>query len=112
MPVLLNIRLETLLESVSRKLFGKGYTRNWSTELFTIKQVKITNPVTYLLEDYRKQPILGAFYEPELQKVKHQDIYIYLVERVIRQKGSKVSVKWLGLDHSHNSWINKTKIIK
>lgn len=91
--------------SKQKALFEKGYTRNWSTELFTIKQVKITNPVTYTLEDYRKQPILGAFYEPELQKVKHQDIY--LVERVIRQKGSKVLVKWLGLDHSHNSWINK-----
>jgi hypothetical protein len=96
--------------SKQKALFEKGYTRNWSTELFTIKKVKITNPVSYLLEDYNNQPILGAFYEPELQKAKHKDIY--LVERVVRQKkGSKVLVKWLGLDSSHNSWVNKKEII-
>lgn len=95
--------------SKQKALFEKGYTRNWSTELFTIQKVKITNPVTYLLEDYRKHPILGAFYESELQKVKHQDIY--LVEKVIRKKGSKVFVKWLGLDNSHNSWVNKSEIV-
>lgn len=95
--------------SKQKALFEKGYTRNWSTELFTIKKIKITSPVTYLLEDYRGQPILGAFYETELQKAKHKDIY--LVEKVLRKKGSKVFVKWLGLDTSHNSWINKSEIV-
>lgn len=95
--------------SKAKSLFAKGYTPNWSTEIFTIVKVQITNPVTYKLEDMRGQPIEGGFYEQELQKTMHHDIY--LVEKVLRKKGNKVYVKWLGLDKSHNSWIDKTNVV-
>ncbi|KAK5649308.1 hypothetical protein RI129_000337 [Pyrocoelia pectoralis] len=67
----------------------------------------ITNPVTYLLEDMKGKPILGGFYEQELQKVKYPDVY--LVERVLRRKNDKVYVKWWGLNE--NSWIDKNNIV-
>ena len=60
--------------------FEKGYTPNWSTEIFTITRVAATNPTTYHLKDYQDQPISGSFYEQELQKTKYPDIY--LVEKV------------------------------
>lgn len=85
--------------------FDKGYTHNWSCEIFKIYKVKVTDPVTYLLEDMKGLPILGGFYEQELQRVKYEDIY--LVERVLRRRGNKVFVKWLGLPISENSWISK-----
>lgn len=84
--------------------FEKGYTPNWSTEVFRIVTVKITNPVTYLLADLQSQPISGGFYEFELQKTKVSDIY--LVEKILRKKGSKAYVKWLGISSDQNSWIN------
>jgi len=43
-------------------VFEKGYTPNWSTELFKIVQVCPTSPVTYKLEDLKGNPILGGFY--------------------------------------------------
>lgn len=87
--------------------FEKGYTPNWSTEIFKIKKIQNTTPVTYLIEDtIRGQPILGAFYAQELQKTKHSNVY--LVEKVLRSKGNKVLVKWLGLPSSENSWIEKS----
>lgn len=89
--------------------FDKGYTPNWSTEIFRIVTVQKTSPITYLLEDARKQRILGAFYREELQKTKHP--HIYLVEKVIKKRGHKVYVKWLGLPPSENSWIEKTNIL-
>ncbi|KAK4884926.1 hypothetical protein RN001_001197 [Aquatica leii] len=92
--------------SKNKGVFAKGYTPNWSTELFKIKKVQITNPVTYLIEDFRGNPILGGFYEFELQKTKHSDVY--LVEKVLRRKGNKIYVKWLGLNE--RSWIDKTHI--
>jgi hypothetical protein len=92
-----------------KSLFEKGYTPNWSTELFKIIKVQITNPATYLLEDILGNPIQGSFYQEELQKVKHKDVY--LVEKELRRRGRKVYVKWLGLDKSHNSWINKSDIV-
>lgn len=89
--------------------FQKGYTPNWSTELFTVTKVNKTNPITYQLEDSRKQNILGSFYEQELQKTKYPNVY--LIEKIIKKKGNKLFVKWLGLSDSENSWINKTSIV-
>ena len=34
-------------------IFEKGYTPNWTTEMFRIVKKRKTNPVTYLLEEYR-----------------------------------------------------------
>ncbi|XP_055388370.1 uncharacterized protein LOC129616889 [Condylostylus longicornis] len=82
-------------------VFEKGYTPNWATEIFKIRKVKITNPVTYLIEDYKSQPIEGAFYENELLKSKHNDIY--LAEKVVKTQDDKVFVKWLGFSPRHNS---------
>lgn len=90
--------------------FEKGYTPNWSTEIFKIRYKQNTTPITYLIEDtIRGQPILGAFYEQELQKTKHPNVY--LVEKVLKRKGNKVFVKWLGLSSDENSWINKTNVL-
>jgi len=34
-----------------KTVFEKGYTLNWTTEVFKIVKVQRTNPVTYLLEE-------------------------------------------------------------
>lgn len=95
--------------SKQREAFDKGYTPNWSTEIFQIRKVKLTNPTTYLLKDDKNENIEGGFYEEELQKVKYPDVY--LVEKILRKKGSKVFVKWLGLNKSHNSWTLKKDVL-
>lgn len=92
-----------------REMFSKGYLASWSNEIFVIKKVKVTNPATYILHDQKGEEIQGGFYNEELQKVKHPDVY--LVEKVLRRKGNKVYVKWLGLEKSHNSWISKNEIL-
>ena len=91
--------------SKAKAVFDKGYTPNWSTEIFTIVRIAATSPPTYHLKDYQDQPVSGGFYEQELLKAKYPDIY--LVEKVIKKKGSKRFVKWLGFDNTHNSWIDK-----
>lgn len=90
-------------------MFEKGYTPNWSAEIFKIIKVQQTKPLTFLLEDSRKQPIAGAFYEQELLKTKNP--HLYLIQKILKRKGSKIFVKWLGLPSSENSWINKSSII-
>lgn len=92
-----------------KHIFEKGYTPNWTTEIFRIKSVQNTNPVTYLLEDFEGHPIKGGFYDKELLKTKYpQD---YLIEKVLKKKGNKYFVKWLGFPEKHNSWINKSEIL-
>lgn len=94
--------------SKTRQVFKKSYTPNYSNEIFIINKIKATNPRTYLLRDSRGQEIKGGFYGFEIQKVKYPDVY--LVEKVLRRKGSKLYVSWLGMDKSHNSWINKSDL--
>lgn len=89
--------------------FEKGYTPNWTTEIFKIKHIKITYPTTYILEDYMGNPIKGGFYEEELLSTRYPNTY--LVEKVIRIKNNRAFVKWLGFTNDHNSWINKNEIL-
>ncbi|XP_070155682.1 uncharacterized protein [Polyergus mexicanus] len=49
-----------------KTIFDKGYTPNWSIEVFKIVKVQKTNPATYVLEDSRENPVAGGFYEYEL----------------------------------------------
>lgn len=90
-----------------KSIFEKGYTPSWSTELFKIVKVQLTNPVTYKIEDMQGRPIEGGFYEYELQKTLNPDVY--LIEKVLRRKGNKIYVKWLGL--SERSWIEKKDVL-
>jgi hypothetical protein len=92
-----------------KTIFEKGYTPNWTTEVFKIVKVQRTNPVTYILEDYRGKSVAGGFYEHELHRATYPDVY--LVEKILRRRGDEVYVKWLGFDGSHNSWIHKDNVI-
>lgn len=83
--------------------FEKGYTPSWSTELFTIDEVRTTVPPVYTLRDLQGQIIKGTFYGYELQRTMYPDTY--LVEKVLRRKGQRAYVKWLGMSSAHNSWI-------
>ncbi|XP_044011345.1 uncharacterized protein LOC122854568 [Aphidius gifuensis] len=59
-----------------KHIFEKGYKPNWTNEIFTIIKMNKTAPVTYKLKDYQENPIQGCFYNEELQRVKHSDIYL------------------------------------
>lgn len=92
-----------------KNIFEKGYTPNYSAEIFRIKSIQITNPVTYILEDYQGNPIKGGFYKEEIKRTRSPNTY--LVEKVLKSKGDKVYVKWLGFSNQHNSWIEKNDIL-
>lgn len=95
--------------SKHRHVFAKMYTPNWTNEIFTVSEIQNTYPRTYILQDSEKQNVLGGFYEEELKKVQHPDVY--LVEKVIRRRKNQVLVKWLGMPASHNSWIFKENVL-
>ena len=92
-----------------KNIFLKGYTPNWSEEVFVIKKVKNTVPWTYVINDLNGEEINGTFYEKELQKTNQEE---FRIEKVIKRKVDKVYVKWKGYDNSFNSWIDKKDLIK
>ena len=49
-----------------KNIFSKGYTENWSRELFIIDSILQTNPQAYRNKDINGEKIIGRFYEKEL----------------------------------------------
>ena len=92
-----------------KNIFAKGYTPNWSEEVFVIKKVKNAVPWTSVVNDLNGEEIMGRFYEKELQKANQEE---FRIEKVIKRKGDKMYVKWKGYDNSFNSWIDKKDLIK
>ena len=91
-----------------KNIFAKGYTPNWSEEVFVVSKIKNTVPWTYVVSDLNGEEITGSFYEKELQKTSQEK---FRTEKVLKRKGDKLSLKWKGYDNCFNSWIDKKNII-
>ena len=92
------------ISKYKRKVFDKGYTPNWTEEVFTVDKIQYSNPITYKLKDLNNEEIQVSFYEPELLKAK-QDVF--RIDKVIRRDNKKKQalVKWMGYSNEFNSWI-------
>ena len=53
-----------------KNIFAKGYTPNWSEEIFVIKKVKNTVSWVYVINYLNGEEIIGTFNEKELKKTK------------------------------------------
>ena len=51
-----------------KNIFAKGYTPNWSREIFIVDKINDTVPYTYNIKDLNDEEIIGSFYDKELQK--------------------------------------------
>ena len=92
-----------------KNVFAKGYTPNWSGEMFVVKKIKNTVPWTYVISDLNREETVRSFYEKELQKTNQKE---FRNEKVIKRKGTKLYVKWKGYNNYFNSWIDKKDLIK
>ena len=94
-----------------RKLFDKGFTPNWTEEIFVINKILNTKPVTYRLVDLQGEAVTGSFYEQELQKNTQE---IFRIEKVIRRdnKRKRALVKWSGYPDKFSSWVPMSELNK
>ena len=67
-----------------KNIFAKGYTSNWSEEVFVVSKIKNTIPWTYVISDLNGEPITESFYEKKLQKTSQEK---FKVEKVLKRKG-------------------------
>ena len=63
-----------------KNISAKGYTPNWSEEIFVIKEIKNTVPWAYVINDLNGEKITRTFYEKELLKIDQQE---FRIEKVI-----------------------------
>ena len=63
-----------------KNIFAKGYSQNWSEEVFVVSNMKSTVPWTYITSDLNGEKAACSFYEKELQKTSREKLRI---EKVI-----------------------------
>ena len=67
-----------------------------------VKEVKNTVPWKYVISDLKGVDFAETFYEKELQKTNQQR---FNLEKVIKKKCDKLSVRQNVYNSSFNSWI-------
>ena len=96
--------------SKDRHVLLKKYKQSFTDEVFIVDRIRLGVPNTYHLVDMvRKEPVLGSFYEAELQRVSLSADKTWIIEKIIRRRRAphlQYFVKWRGYDSSHNSWVN------
>lgn len=92
-----------------KHVFAKGYLPNWTNEVFTVHRVQPTIPETYILKDSKGEMLQGSFYGHEMSKSNTDNVY--LVEKILRKKGNKLLVRWIGFDKKEDTWINKEDLL-
>ena len=100
-PVGNNLRI-----SKYKNIFAKGYTTNWSEELFVIRKnnnIYINTVLwTYVTIGLNGKEVAGTFYEKELQKADQLE---FSIGKVIKKKGNKLSFNLF------NGWIDTKDIV-
>ena len=94
--------------SKARGAFERGYTPNWSEEVFVVSETVVdARPVVYRIRDLAGEDVRGTFYEQELQLVeKPEEFRIAEVIKTRRRRGGKeLFVRWAGYPQSFNSWV-------
>ena len=97
------------ISKYKRKLFDKGFTPNWTEEVFVIDGILNTKPITYRLIDLQGETVAGSFYEQELQKTTQE---IFRIDEVIFRDKKRALVKWSGYPDKFNSWISLSELNK
>ena len=67
-------------------VFAKGYTQNWSDDVFVVSKINDTFPWIYKISDLNSEKIAGSFYEKELQKTSQEK---FRIKKVLKIKGDK-----------------------
>jgi transposase InsO family protein len=105
--------------STSKNTFEKGYSPNWSREIFIIHERHARVPPVYSIKDtHETEPTIldGVFYEQQLQKINVPADKIYYIKEVVKERKTKSNqkeslVKWLGYPDKFNSWINNNTFV-
>ena len=90
-------------KQVVKLIFEKGYTPNWSEEIFIISMLIPSVPPKYNLKTLDNEKLPDYYYREELQNVK----FPYDSFEVIEKKGDQILLKKLNSNIEKSVWVDK-----
>lgn len=103
--------------SKHKRLFTKGYLRNFTDEYFKVIDRVPSYPVTYRLSDLKDNVIGGIFYQAELQRVRILDpenkaYKIEILKTRNRGKNTQYLVHYVGWPKEFDEWVATGQLVK
>ena len=107
---------DTVRLSAIKSTFQREYDESWTREYYLISDRFVTESLPqYKLKDISDEPLMGSYYEQELQKIYVQPDATYKIDKILRRKGTgpnkMVLVLWLGWAKKHATWIRESELI-
>ena len=92
---------------ISKNIFAKGCTSNWSEDVFVIKEIK-----KYCdMEIYYQSSQWGKCWNIPLKEMQKTSQTESRFEKLIKRKDDRLYVKWKGYDNLFNSSTNMKDIV-
>lgn len=106
--------------SLFKDKFKRGYTQDWSEEVFEVWSVVKSHPVRYKIRDLLGEKISGSFYSENLKlaNARHASEVNWKIERIISSRkkkgrqGRESLVKWFGWNSKFASYIDNSDLKK
>ncbi len=96
--------------SLKKGQMEKGALQQWSDEVYKVyEKLHVQDRVLYKLKDLLGEEMVGRFYPYELRVVPEQTNESAPIG-IIKQKGNKVLVHYIGWDKKFDVWMNKKDI--
>ncbi len=93
---------------VDKETFSKGYTPNWSKEIYVVDMLNPSNPPTYKIKSLNGIEYEWLYYKQELQKVPAHE-FPYDSFEVLKKKGDKILVQQLNTPDQEKTWVRREK---
>jgi hypothetical protein len=96
--------------SEDKKIFDKGYVRNWSHEIYIISNLIPSYPPRYILKDLENQVYEYKFYNEEIQKVLFNE-FPYDSFLILSEKNENLLIEKIN-SNREKEWISKKEFQK
>jgi hypothetical protein len=94
--------------ALRKSLFEKGYTANWSNDIFVIYYLNPSNPPTYKIQSLQGEQDDLAYYKQELQLVPTQD-FPYDSFEILDTNKNQVLIKKLNSENQQEKWVKRVQ---
>jgi len=101
-----------------RRPFQREYDERYTGEIFKINTRRVRGGLNiYTLADWHGDPVVGTFYEPELQHITADPDGVYKLEKVVRSRKRRgvekeFLVRWRHWPAKFDSWVKESDLIE